>query len=187
MVGSCDVKFPIRLEGLVLTHSQFSRWIFIFSLKNKTNLQNFATNVQTFTFFRHFSATSRNCFPVWFTVWSNRVLYYSFSYRVKWYSLVSMPDIFKIVGCRRHIWHLVSFAIRLRFVDAGAKVRQEIYDAFDNIYPILKSFKKQWKRNKGQRSEMALVVLVLKTNKKKEISTKQSINIFFLWKYCPIS
>ncbi|PRD39237.1 UNVERIFIED_CONTAM: TATA-box-binding protein [Trichonephila clavipes] len=27
MVGSCDVKFPIRLEGLVLTHSQFSRLI----------------------------------------------------------------------------------------------------------------------------------------------------------------
>ena len=26
---------------------------------------------------------------------------------------------------------------------SGAKVRQEIYDAFDNIYPILKSFKKQ--------------------------------------------
>jgi len=25
MVGSCDVKFPIRLEGLVLTHGQFSR------------------------------------------------------------------------------------------------------------------------------------------------------------------
>jgi len=24
----------------------------------------------------------------------------------------------------------------------GAKVRQEIYDAYDNIYPILKSFKK---------------------------------------------
>ena len=23
MVGSCDVKFPIRLEGLVLTHGQF--------------------------------------------------------------------------------------------------------------------------------------------------------------------
>lgn len=27
MVGSCDVKFPIRLEGLVLTHSQFSRYV----------------------------------------------------------------------------------------------------------------------------------------------------------------
>lgn len=27
MVGSCDVKFPIRLEGLVLTHQQFSRWV----------------------------------------------------------------------------------------------------------------------------------------------------------------
>lgn len=26
MVGSCDVKFPIRLEGLVLTHSKFSSY-----------------------------------------------------------------------------------------------------------------------------------------------------------------
>ncbi|ETE67237.1 TATA-box-binding protein, partial [Ophiophagus hannah] len=26
MVGSCDVKFPIRLEGLVLTHQQFSSY-----------------------------------------------------------------------------------------------------------------------------------------------------------------
>ena len=25
MVGSCDVKFPIRLEGLVVAHNQFSR------------------------------------------------------------------------------------------------------------------------------------------------------------------
>lgn len=25
----------------------------------------------------------------------------------------------------------------------GAKIRKEIYEAFDNIYPILKSFKKQ--------------------------------------------
>lgn len=30
MVGSCDVKFPIRLEGLVLTHSQFSRFAFVY-------------------------------------------------------------------------------------------------------------------------------------------------------------
>ena len=27
MVGSCDVKFPIRLEGLVLTHGKFSRLV----------------------------------------------------------------------------------------------------------------------------------------------------------------
>lgn len=33
MVGSCDVKFPIRLEGLVLTHSQFSRLVFFSSLR----------------------------------------------------------------------------------------------------------------------------------------------------------
>lgn len=35
MVGSCDVKFPIRLEGLVLQHGQFSRWVYCsyYSLK----------------------------------------------------------------------------------------------------------------------------------------------------------
>ena len=32
MVGSCDVKFPIRLEGLVLMHSQFSRFDFCLNL-----------------------------------------------------------------------------------------------------------------------------------------------------------
>ena len=26
MVGSCDVKFPIRLEGLVVQHQQFCRY-----------------------------------------------------------------------------------------------------------------------------------------------------------------
>ncbi|CAK9292577.1 unnamed protein product [Gordionus sp. m RMFG-2023] len=62
MVGSCDVKFPIRLEGLVLTHSQFS------------------------------------------------------SYE---------PELFP--G---------------KIVLTGAKVRAEIYQAFENIYPILKGFRK---------------------------------------------
>lgn len=28
MVGSCDVCFPIRLEGLLLDHQQFSRYIY---------------------------------------------------------------------------------------------------------------------------------------------------------------
>ena len=32
MVASCDVCFPIRLEGLVLTHQQFSRYTHTVSL-----------------------------------------------------------------------------------------------------------------------------------------------------------
>ena len=31
MVGSCDVKFPIRLEGLVIKHGQFSRYGSVFA------------------------------------------------------------------------------------------------------------------------------------------------------------
>lgn len=81
MVGSCDVKFPIRLEGLVLTHARFSSY-------------------------------EPELFP---------------------------GLIYRMVKPRIVLLIFVSGKVVL----TGAKVRQEIYDAFDNIYPILKSFKKQ--------------------------------------------
>jgi len=81
MVGSCDVKFPIRLEGLVLTHSQFSSY-------------------------------EPELFP---------------------------GLIYRMVKPRIVLLVFVSGKVVL----TGAKVRQEIYEAFENIYPILKSFKKQ--------------------------------------------
>jgi len=37
----------------------------------------------------------------------------------------------------KHLLHIYIY------MSPGAKVRKEIYEAFDNIYPILKSFKKQ--------------------------------------------
>lgn len=80
MVGSCDVKFPIRLEGLVLTHGSFSSY-------------------------------EPELFP---------------------------GLIYRMVKPRIVLLIFVSGKVVL----TGAKVRQEIYDAFDNIYPILKSFKK---------------------------------------------
>lgn len=81
MVGSCDVKFPIRLEGLVLLHGQFSSY-------------------------------EPELFP---------------------------GLIYRMVKPRIVLLIFVSGKVVL----TGAKVRQEIYEAFDNIYPILKGFKKQ--------------------------------------------
>lgn len=81
MVGSCDVKFPIRLEGLVLTHNQFSSY-------------------------------EPELFP---------------------------GLIYRMVQPRIVLLIFVSGKVVL----TGAKVRQQIYDAFDNIYPILRSYKKQ--------------------------------------------
>lgn len=80
MVGSCDVKFPIRLEGLVLSHGQFSSY-------------------------------EPELFP---------------------------GLIYRMVKPRIVLLIFVSGKVVL----TGAKVRQEIYEAFENIYPILKSFKK---------------------------------------------
>ncbi|XP_065492670.1 TATA box-binding protein-like 2 [Caloenas nicobarica] len=80
MVGSCDVRFPIWLEGLVLTHQQFSSY-------------------------------EPELFP---------------------------GLIYRMVKPRIVLLIFVSGKVVL----TGAKERSEIYEAFENIYPILKGFKK---------------------------------------------
>ncbi|XP_066178378.1 TATA box-binding protein-like 2 [Sylvia atricapilla] len=80
MVASCDVRFPIQLEGLVLTHQQFSSY-------------------------------EPELFP---------------------------GLVYKMVKPRIVLLIFVSGKVVL----TGAKNRSEIYEAFENIYPILRSFKK---------------------------------------------
>ncbi|NXP26485.1 TBPL2 protein, partial [Scytalopus superciliaris] len=80
MVGSCDVRFPIRLEGLVLMHQQFSSY-------------------------------EPELFP---------------------------GLIYRMVKPRIVLLIFVSGKVVL----TGAKDRSEIYEAFENIYPILKGFQK---------------------------------------------
>ncbi|KAJ3125133.1 TATA box-binding protein-like protein 2 [Nowakowskiella sp. JEL0407] len=75
IVGSCDVKFPIRLEGLAYTHTQFS------------------------------------------------------SYE---------PELFPGLIYRMHKPKIVLLIfVSGKIVLTGAKVRQEIYEAFEKIYPVL--------------------------------------------------
>nr|CAB3499582.1 unnamed protein product [Digitaria exilis] len=80
MVGSCDVKFPIRLEGLAYSHGAFSNY-------------------------------EPELFP-------------GLIYRMK------HPKIVLLI--------FVSGKIVL----TGAKVREEIYTAFENIYPVLTEYRK---------------------------------------------
>uniref|UniRef100_A0AC34Q1S1 TATA-box-binding protein n=1 Tax=Panagrolaimus sp. JU765 TaxID=591449 RepID=A0AC34Q1S1_9BILA len=80
MVGSCDVKFPIQLEGLCITHSQFS-------------------------------AYEPELFP---------------------------GLIYRMVKPRVVLLIFVSGKV----VITGAKFKKDIDDAFNQIYPILKGFKK---------------------------------------------
>lgn len=80
MVGSCDVKFPIRLEGLVVKHGQFSSY-------------------------------EPELFP---------------------------GLIYRMVRPRIVLLIFVSGKVVL----TGAKEETEIKEAFNNIYPILKKFKK---------------------------------------------
>ncbi|WVZ59056.1 hypothetical protein U9M48_009260 [Paspalum notatum var. saurae] len=80
MVGSCDVKFPIRLEGLAYSHGAFSNY-------------------------------EPELFP-------------GLIYRMK------NPKIVLLI--------FVSGKIVL----TGAKAREEIYTAFENIYPVLTEYRK---------------------------------------------
>jgi transcription initiation factor TFIID TATA-box-binding protein len=81
IVGSCDVGFPIRLEGLTYAHG-------------------------------HFSSYEPELFP---------------------------GLIYRMVKPKIVLLIFVSGKIVL----TGAKVRDEIYEAFENIYPILLDFKKE--------------------------------------------
>jgi transcription initiation factor TFIID TATA-box-binding protein len=80
IVGSCDVKFPIRLEGLAYSHG-------------------------------HFSSYEPELFP---------------------------GLIYRMVKPKIVLLIFVSGKIVL----TGAKVREEIYQAFQNIYPVLQEFRK---------------------------------------------
>ncbi|KAK1257156.1 TATA-binding protein 2 [Acorus gramineus] len=80
IVGSCDVKFPIRLEGLTYSHGAFCRY-------------------------------EPELFP-------------GLIYRMKQLKIV-----------------LLIF-VSGKIVLTGAKVRDETYTAFENIYPALTEFRK---------------------------------------------
>lgn len=80
IVGSCDVKFPIRLEGLSYTHASFSSY-------------------------------EPELFP-------------GLIYRMK------VPKVVLLI--------FVSGKVVL----TGAKTREDIFDAFENIYPVLQQFRK---------------------------------------------
>eukprot|EP01132_Coremiostelium_polycephalum_P001178 gene1178-1490_t len=80
IVGSCDVKFPIRLEGLQNAHMSFTNY-------------------------------EPEIFP---------------------------GLIYKMIQPKVVLLIFVSGKIVL----TGAKVREEIYEAFENIYPVLTAFKK---------------------------------------------
>ena len=81
IVGSCDIRFPIRLEGLAFSHG-------------------------------HYSSYEPELFP---------------------------GLIYRMVRPKIVLLIFVSGKIVL----TGAKVREEIYQAFENIYPVLAEFRKQ--------------------------------------------
>ena len=85
IVGSCDIKFPIRLEGLAFSHG-------------------------------HYSSYEPELFP---------------------------GLIYRMVKPKIVLLIFVSGKIVL----TGAKVRDEIYQAFENIYPVLTEFRKPWRQD----------------------------------------
>lgn len=94
IVGSCDVKFPIRLEGLAYSHGNFSS----VSMHESHTLE-----------------------------------------LISQYEPELFPGlIYRMVKPKIVLLIFVSGKIVL----TGAKVREEIYQAFSSIYPVLSEFRK---------------------------------------------
>ena len=132
MVGSCDVKFPIRLEGLVLTHSQFSRWVFLNSAPLEVHI-----------IFILLTATSLSYFLVLFIVWWNPVLCYWFSSPAKSCLRVSLNFIAKLfcfsffLKILFSIWRCQSSTRDLRSLRQHLSYPEEFQEAIVNNFPSL--------------------------------------------------
>ena len=109
IVGSTDVKFPIRLEGLAFAHGTFSSVSFF--------------PISFFPFVCH------SVKPSVITV----------SFPPAQYEPEIFPGlIYRMVNPKIVLLIFVSGKVVL----TGAKLRDEIYEAFENIYPVLQEFKK---------------------------------------------
>ncbi|XP_039057827.1 TATA-box-binding protein-like isoform X3 [Hibiscus syriacus] len=111
IVGSCDVKFPIRLEGLAYSHGAFS---------SVSGGQRSLCMFYRWTFGSLRSVQDCVCIYLCY----EPELFPGLIYRMK------QPKIVLLI--------FVSGKI----VITGAKVRDETYTAFENIYPVLTEFRK---------------------------------------------
>jgi transcription initiation factor TFIID TATA-box-binding protein len=115
IVGSCDVKFPIRLEGLAYSHGAFSSVRGIFHASFSITIISFIPfGLHSLLMLMKFSTVLQY----------EPELFPGLIYRMK------QPKIVLLI--------FVSGKIVL----TGAKVREETYTAFENIYPVLTEFRK---------------------------------------------
>ncbi|KAF8403991.1 hypothetical protein HHK36_012101 [Tetracentron sinense] len=112
IVGSCDVKFPIKLEGLAYYHGAFSSAI----IGESCAIKKFVEHLLTPTF------QDEMGYIYVMLVQYEPELFPGLIYRMK------QPKIVLLI--------FVSGKIVL----TGAKVRDETYTAFENIYPVLTEY-----------------------------------------------
>jgi transcription initiation factor TFIID TATA-box-binding protein len=111
MVGSCDVRFPIRLEGLALSQSMFASY-------EPELFPGLIFRMKVSQLFPHPSIS--RC-PL-------RLYLMSLS-------------LFQMISSQVPKVVLLCF-VSGKVVLTGAKTREDIYTAFENIYPILYEFRK---------------------------------------------
>ncbi|KAK4701074.1 transcription initiation factor TFIID TATA-box-binding protein, partial [Phenoliferia sp. Uapishka_3] len=109
IVGSCDVKFPIRLEGLAYSHG-------------------------------HFSSYEPELFPglIYRMVKPKVVLLIFVSGKIV-LTGAKVPFFPSPFGMKRRNWLLITRVVSLPLI---SQFRQEIYQAFAAIYPVLSEFRK---------------------------------------------
>lgn len=97
IVGSCDIKFPIRLEGLASRHHMFSSY-------------------------------EPELFP-------------GLIYRMMKPKIVCAVSLLPSIS-KTNMRKVLLIFVSGKIVLTGAKVREEIYQAFELIYPVLSDFRK---------------------------------------------
>ncbi|GFP95648.1 tata-box-binding protein 2 [Phtheirospermum japonicum] len=123
IVGSCDVKFPIRLEGLAYAHGAFSS-VYLRILPFR------AWKITKFSLVHEILSRAMHVGGVSVIELSGEKTHYE-------------PELFPGLIYRMKQPKIVLLIfVSGKIVLTGAKVREETYTAFENIYPVLTEFRK---------------------------------------------
>ena len=132
MVASCDVKFPIRLEGLAYAHASFA------NVRRPCGAPRALPSAVALTPLSALLSMSRSCFRASSTACARPRSCCSSSCPARW----SSPAGRRAAAAETPRQHLFACVVSDTAAELRAQNRSDVYEAFENIYPVLSEFRK---------------------------------------------
>ena len=136
MVASCDVKFPIRLEGLAYAHASFA------NVRRPCGAPRALPSAVALTPLSALLSMSRSCFRASSTACARPRSCCSSSCPARWSSPAGRHEAAAATPQNAQERTFCVRALSDAAANPRAQNRSDVYEAFENIYPVLSEFRK---------------------------------------------